>query len=53
MSHSQEQPRRLPPIHSLALKLVLAFLLISLIVAVLGGLIARLLTEQEFSRLVS
>ena len=53
MSDSRKHLRRLPPIRSLALKLVLAFLLISLIVAALGGLIARWLTEQEFSRLVS
>jgi len=37
MTLSLEHERRLPPIRSLALKLVLAFLLISLIVAILGG----------------
>ena len=51
--HIPSQPSRLPPVRSLALKLVLAFLLVSLIVAALGGVIARWLTEQEFSRLVS
>lgn len=52
MHRSPDTPYSLPPIRSLAVKLVLAFLLISLIVAVLGGLAARWLTEYEFSRLV-
>jgi two-component system, OmpR family, sensor histidine kinase BaeS len=53
MAPGQTLLPRLFPIRSLALKLVLAFLFISLVVAALGGIISRLLTEQEFGRLVS